>query len=383
MAAVGTWNIGGFNLPDYKISERLGIGTPNPAFKTGLTSGVGQLTNQSQPAQLPSVGAPQPTLSGTSFNNSVNSGAIRVDSGPQTLGVQNTGNGGGGGDDELTKLRKIIGETGGNPGEQGRLKELESQLNNSAQNQSQIELEALMAEYDRQDELLRGQSASLDTQRLSGLDTLKTSYGRNEQEAGKAKTEATDSTNTAQRKLLSTAQDVQKSNRNVLRALGILSSSAAGEMLNKPLNEYQTQAGELQQGLVKRIGAVEDWLMQRTEDFSKATKDLESQYADLKEKISGDLRFNGTQRAQAVRAAKGALQQRMAEIQQQVYQYETAAKQYSDNLLTQVAQIQMYQNPSADVSGILSTLLSRSQGGGQTTQTELSAFQPKKKLGEL
>lgn len=235
----------------------------------------------------------------------------------------------------------------------------------SARSQAQIELEQALNEFDYQRQGLEAQSGQLDTQRLSALGTLDTERGRAEKEAGIAKTEATSATQTAKSKALSTAQDVQKKNRNVLRALGILSSSAGGEMLAKPMNEFGTQAADLQQGLVDRLGKVEDWWMQRQQDFTKAKTDLETQYANLKENISRDLRFNDRQRLTAVKAAASALSQRIQEIQQQKISYENAAKQYSDNLLLQIAQIKMYQNPTADTSAILNTLLSQAQQGYQ------------------
>jgi hypothetical protein len=114
--------------------------------------------------------------------------------------------------------------------------------------------------------------------------------------------------------------------------------------------------------LVDRLGKVEDWWMQRQQDFAVAKQNLETQYAQLKENIANDLRFNDRQRLTAIKAAGAALSQRLAEIQQQTLSYQTAAKQYSDNILLQIAQMKMYQNPTADVSAIYNTLLSGVQG---------------------
>ena len=118
----------------------------------------------------------------------------------------------------------------------------------AAKSQAQIELEQTLGEYDRYAEEARAQSTNLDTQRTSALGSMENTLSRSKAEATAAKGEATSATLSAKNKALGTAQDVQRSNRNVLRALGILSSSAAGEMLNKPMQEFGSQAADLEQG---------------------------------------------------------------------------------------------------------------------------------------
>lgn len=262
-----------------------------------------------------------------------------------------------------------------NPSQETEYQNLLRQMQGSAQSQAQAELDAAIGEFDYQKENLQAQSGQLDQQRLSALGTLDTETQRAQKEATTAKTEATSATQAAQNKALSTAQDIQKKNRNVLRALGILSSSAGGEMLTKPMTEYGSQAGQLQQGLVDRLTKVEDWWLQRSQDFTKAKTDLETQYATLKENISRDLRFNDRQRLTAVKAASAALSQRMADIQSQAMQYQQAAKQYSDNILLKIAEMKMYQNPTADVSAIYQSLLNPEQ---QSNTGDIAYLQKKK-----
>jgi len=252
-------------------------------------------------------------------------------------------------------------------------------MDESAKSQAQVELEAALNEYDYNAGELNAQSGQLDTQRTSSLGTIDTEAARAQKEGLTAKEEATSATLSAQGKALSTAQDVQRTNRNVLRALGILSSSAAGEMLNKPMNEYGKQSGDLQQGLVKRLNVVEDWLMKRTEDFAKVKTDLEAKYTELKGNIDRDLRFNDRQRITAVKAAGAALSQRLADIKVAAANYQVAAKNQSDNMLLQLAQLKMYQNPSADVSSIFNTLLSQVQQNSSSGVGALPYQQEEKK----
>ena len=254
-----------------------------------------------------------------------------------------------------------------------------SGMDESAKSQAQVELEAALNEYDYNAGELNAQSGQLDTQRTSSLGTIDTEAARAQKEGLTAKEEATSATLSAQGKALSTAQDVQRTNRNVLRALGILSSSAAGEMSIKPMNEYGKQSGDLQQGLVKRLAVVEDWLMKRTEDFAKVKTDLEAKYTELKENISRDLRFNYRQRITAVKAAGAALSQRLADIKVAAANYQVAAKNQSDNMLLWLAQLKMYQNPSADVSSIFNTLLSQVQQNSSSGVGALPYQQEQKK----
>jgi hypothetical protein len=253
----------------------------------------------------------------------------------------------------------------------------------AAKSQAQIELEQTLGEYDRYAEEARAQSANLDTQRTSALGSMENTLSRSKAEATTAKADATSATFSAKNKALGTAQDVQRSNRNVLRALGILSSSAAGEMLNKPMNEYGTQAADLEQGLVKRLGVVEDWWLGKQGEFQQAKTDLEAKFTELKGNIDRDLRFNDRQRVTAVKAAGAALQQRLADIQTQSMNYQTAAKQYSDNMLLQLAQMKMYQNPSADVSSIYNTLLSSANAGRQPQQVGIQQTEEQRKKQTL
>ena len=259
-----------------------------------------------------------------------------------------------------------------------------SGMSDQAKSQAQIDLENAMNEFNYQRENLNAQSGQLDQQRLSALGTIDTSRGQAQKEAETAKKEATTLTESAKSKALSTAQDVVKKNRNVLRALGILSSSAGGEMLTRPMTEYGSQAAELQQGLIDRIGKVEQWFQDRTKDFDTAKTQIEQQYANLKENIMRDLRFTGAQQATAVRAASAALQQRLADIENQKAQYAQVAQQNSNNLLLQIAQMKMYQNPSADVSAIYNTLLSQAQSNApQQVATTLTDEQRRKQQGLL
>jgi len=340
----GTWSPFGITLPDYGNTESL--------VNQGNLPNTSTWNNQSVSSN--SLVSPLPS------------------SGPSSIDTPNPIQSGGTTGSGILSASKPTGgnPTGGNPMEG---------MEESARSQAQIELEQAMAENEYVQSTLNQQSGQLDTQLTRSLSSLETDRSRANTEHMTAEKEATSATETAKNKALSTAQDIQKKNRNVLRALGILSSSAGGEMLTKPMTEYGSQAAELQQGLVDRLGKVEQWWIDRSHDFDVAKQDVQQKYADLKEKIANDLRFNAQQRGIAIKAGTVALNARLKEIEAQKIQYQTAAKQYSDNILLKIAEMKMYQNPTADVSAIYNTLLSSAQGVQQPQQVGIQQTEEQRK----
>ena len=257
------------------------------------------------------------------------------------------------------------------PPQNNNTNDWQNQAGDAANNQAKAELEAAMNEYSRQEELGNQQIGQYQQEEAGTLSDINTMRGRVGTEATTAKTEAESATLKEKGKALSTAQDTQRTNRNILRALGILSSSAAGEMLTKPMTQFGQVSGELGTQLVKRKQQVDQWLMERNQDFDSQVTQIQNQYRGLVDRIRTDLRYNGEQRATAVKAASAALQQRMSDIQQTAMQYQQAAREYNNNILGQIAQIQLYQNPQADVSSILSTMLNP---GAQRPQGSTAAI---------
>ena len=264
--------------------------------------------------------------------------------------------GGGGSDPRVTELEKIGAQR--NPSQESEYQQLLSQMQSSAQSQAEAELQAALTEFDRAKEEASVQKEQLGTQRTGALSQLETAFGKSKTQAETSKKEAETATQSAKYKALSTAQGVQRQNRNVLRALGILSSSAAGEMLNKPISEYGSQAAGLEENLITRKNYIDNWLNERMGEHQTSVKEIENQYANLIGNIDRDLRFNDRQRTDAVRQAQAALSSRMSEIQRSALQYQQAAKQYEDSILSQIANLKLYQNPQADLGGIYNALLS-------------------------
>lgn len=352
--------------------------------KTGLTQGTGQT------APIPNINYGGNALSAVDYNQARQSGAL---SGGQPIstpgavqGASTSGGGGGGGqyggyNNKTDWYRATSGDPTGIPPEGWHGSgggDPDAEARRIAEEQARLELENAMREFDRQSGLLQQQQTELEGQKSSLLSGF-------EQERGKARTQAETSTKqagqatkTAQNKALSTAQDVERKNRNILRALGILSSSAAGEMLAKPYGEYQTTSADLQQAYVNRQTEIGQWLREREQEVDNAIRDTNTQFTNLTARIQSDMRYNGEQRAAAVQQAQLARSQLIDQINQRAQAYQQAANQYTAQMLQQIAQIQLYQNPQADVSGILSSSIN-AVNPGYNYQGELSAYQQKKK----
>lgn len=243
-----------------------------------------------------------------------------------------------------------------------------------AEEQARVDLENAMMGYRQYEENATAQIGDLGKEKEGILSGYGLQRERAEKTATTATTEAREGKETAKGKALSTAQDVTKGNRNVLRALGILSSSAAGEMLSKPMTEFGTQAADLEQGFIKRKEEVQNWLMDRGKDIDLQVNQVNDKFTSLISQIQRDIRFNGEQRAAAVREATVAKQSTLAQIRQESESYQQAANQYKADMLGQIAQIQISQNPQADISAIMSQMIQLSSPDRQSQQAQI--YQP-------
>lgn len=214
------------------------------------------------------------------------------------------------------------------------------------------ELQSLNTMYDQSRADLEGQLGSLGTQRTNTLSSLGTQLEGVRTQVGKSRKDAQEGTDKNIQDALTTAQEVERSNRNKLRALGILNSSAGGDILSRPLNEYDKQRANLTQALTKRVGELDDFLNQKTAEHADAVRQIESQYVDLVGRIQSDLRFNERQRSDAIRSANAALQQRIAEIQQAQFNYAAQVNALKGSYSQGMTNLAGYQQPTANLSAI-------------------------------
>lgn len=353
-------SLGSFlRIPNAGFSGTIASGNPQQVVQPylGLSSNptFSGIRNQQTSGQVQGVSTSSiPSLTGSSGQPTTGFGSLSTPTsggGPTQNTQQAPSNGGGGG--------------GGGGG-----------INtNSAQSATDAELSQALSELDYQRGNLLGQQEQLGTQKTSALSDIESAFGRSQKQAETSKEEATSATLSAKSKALGTAQDVQRKNRNTLRALGILSSSAAGEMLINPINEFGKQAADLEQSLVTRKNYIDTWLQDRIAEHQTAVRDIEKQFTELVGKIQNDLRFNDRQRSDAVRNASAAFQARVQQIQQSAQQYQLTAKNFNNQVLQQVAALQTYNNPQANTGAIQNQLLSTTMPE-QQQRNDVQIYQP-------
>jgi len=192
----------------------------------------------------------------------------------------------------------------------------------------------------------------LSGQRDAGVQSINDILGQAQTSADSAKLAAEQNNQNETNKSLSTAQDVTKGNRNILRALGILDSTAAGEALQKPMNEFAKQRFQLGQALTTRLNDIQTFLDQKQTEAATAVKSLQDNYAQLIGQIKTDLRFNGRQRADAITQATAAAKTRMEEIATNAANIKSGADTAIQNMKASIFQDLYAANPTSDPAKI-------------------------------
>lgn len=175
----------------------------------------------------------------------------------------------------------------------------------------------------------------------------------------------------------STAQNTQRQNRQTLRALGILNSSAAGEMLTKPITEFGKVKAQFVQDYNNRVGQLDDFLNQKTAEHTNLLGQLSNQYQQLVGNIQNDLRFNDRQRTDAINAANAALASKIQDIRtaQQTIRDKVNAQKLQ--LLQDAGQLEAYKNPDFNYMDFTKNTLipTLQQSGPQTVGLAGSDYQ--------
>ena len=191
-------------------------------------------------------------------------------------------------------------------------------------------------------------------------------------QVGRARTSAGEETDRAISEAASTAQETVRSNRNTLRGLGILSSSAAGDILSRPTQAFDVERANLKRQFNSRLSELDDYLNQKSSEHALAVQQLESNYANLVSKIQRDLRFNDRERADAVKEAQAALSYNIAQIQLQQQQAEQLYNQQMASLsdASTLISAQDY-DPTTDLSAIEGTYIN---AGDEETGSDAQVY---------
>lgn len=154
------------------------------------------------------------------------------------------------------------------------------------------------------------------------------------------------------------ARSAQQKVRNMLRGLGILASSAAGELLSQPINEFTQQKAQINQALTKRLGEIDTWYNTQVNTLAAAKRDIETQYSTLINNIKSDIRFTETERASALQQAKTQLEAKMLEIK-------SSLSNTQNDVMSTLQELMKYQDPEMNTNAINNAWMSAA--GDQTT----------------
>lgn len=270
-----------------------------------------------------------------------------------------------GGGSQFDMLSAIGGDR--NPDQERQFQELLAAQNNSAEAQRNAELGRANTQYDYLASQLQNQLGGLTTQRTNAENEIETGLSGVRNQIGLSRQNAQTNTDQQIQQAGSIAKTSQQQNRNVLRALGIINSSAAGELLSKPINEFGKQRAQMQQALTSRFSELDNTLDQAVKEASNKKNEILSNYSQLYSNIQNDLRFNDRQRVDALNSINAAASQHLADIQSQVLNYQNQVNLQKQAFAMQMAQITGYKNPSFNLSGIQNATLTNPNAGKVST----------------
>jgi len=325
MASAGKWNLPGsdLNLPDFGISEKLGINKPVNMGGNYVVGAGGTYLNKGDAGSTftPSVKGASTSKNTNTSTRPTDKSAAAINNGSKSLS---------GNKDDGSEAYK-----------------------RSMEEKAKAELKSLNTSYDRTKSDLQSQLGYLGSQRERGMSALQNALSGFQTQVGKARTNAGDETERAINEAASTTQETVRSNRNTLRGLGILSSSAAGDILSRPTQAFDVERANLKRQFNSRLSELDDFLNQKSSEHTLAVQQLEDNFSNLVGKIQRDLRFNDRERADAIREAQAALQYNMQQITLQQQQAEQMYNQQLSGLSDAATLIQAQEyDPNANLENI-------------------------------
>ena len=341
--------IGSWGLPEFGITEAIGslIGAPT------TSQGGSDLNFSSQQYTSPTSSLPNASYPTASYPSSG------------------------------TLSGSVLGANTGSTGSSTPVQDPYAGVVQSTGDEAAAQLRALQTEYDRNRSNLEGQLSQLGTDRSQGLSTLQSAV---DEYGNLINTQKTDAENARAKQVQSAgsaARQTQAKSRNVLRALGILSSSAAGDILSRPMTEFAGQRADINMQTQQRIQQLDDAFAQKTKEHVTLVKQLESQYAQLVGQIQSDLRFSDRERADAIAQANAAAQSRLSEIKMAQANWQNQINAAKNGLLTSQASLSNFTKPTADVNAITNTGLNTTQQYNPTRYQASIVTPDKEKLSGI
>jgi hypothetical protein len=247
-----------------------------------------------------------------------------------------------------------------------------NQMKAAADAGDQAARDSLNSQYDRQESQLYGQLGTAESNKNLTLTDILNSLSTTQKGIEKQKTESQQAVADETARAGQAAQSTQRTNRNVLRALGILNSTYSADALQKPMNEFDMERNRLTNIGIQNIGKLDEGLNAAKAEAETQKNKVIAQFNDIVGKINSDIRFSQAERTNALNASRAALQQRIADIQGQKFNYEQQATQLRQNFITDLAKIQASANPTqANISNIMKSIAFSSPQTANTQQAQI------------
>ncbi len=354
----GSWKIGGYALPDFGLTERIGGALNRPSTPQGGSNLIGPQPQAAGPVlgtsnyQAPVYG---PQAPGASF---LNDNVIRLN--------QNTGGGGGGGgDSRLTELGKMSR----NPSQEDEYRRLLESQQNNMNAQIDADYDQAMSMLGSAEQGLRGQAGTAEGQITNEAAATRTSLGA---EQATKEQGVQQNLSTAERQGTSAMQQArdlfrqqQQTNNAQMSALGI-SSSSVSEALAERLGVETARriAGvtgsldEVRQNATQELGRIKNY-------YSERATQIQDWVANEKAKIQNVLiqglnQINNS-RGQAASAKSQARAGLLQQVQQQIFEITQQQQQFDNSLRQWAAQKQAALTPIAQDPNYINKLMATAQ----------------------
>lgn len=258
--------------------------------------------------------------------------------------------------------------------------DLFAQQEGLSKNAASLEAQRLQNEYDYTRELLGQQESSATKERDIAKSQLELALQDVVKSGSTSKQNAQIQAETATEQGASAARQATTKTRNMLRGLGILSSSAGSDLLSRPATEFQKVSADIQTQLGQRVKEVDDFISSKTQENALKVQELLNNYASIVDRIRTDLRFNNREKLSALKQNKLALDQTLSEIRANQTNFMLQANTYKNNLLSGASQ---YNTPLATtgaqaqqrIAGTVPTIAPKTQTKDMYTGVE------RKKIG--
>lgn len=250
-----------------------------------------------------------------------------------------------------------------------------------ADNIYQQNLSDTLLQFDKSGAMAQDQIKSLETSKATDQSILEQALRSVLTQAGATKDNLVNQAESAIEQGASAARQATVKTRNSLRGLGILNSSAGGELLSRAGTEFQKVSADVQTQLSQGLKQVDDFITTKTEENALKVQQLVQQYADLVGRIQTDLRFNKREQLAAVKQAQLARDQMLSGIRAEQTNYMLQAEAYKNNIVSELGGVSQLANNNVGTATQKVSNIQAPVVGAQNTKQGADIYDYNKKKG--